>query len=214
MIGAAKGLRRDKTSSFPSRAVVCAVVYSRFLFGDGFWGWVGGGLLVVGTAWARCFVGAHWPSDCLIGGVVGWVVVSVGSWVEGLLDGGCCGGLRWWGRAVVGVGVSYAVTLVSMCGFWVKCAYVYGLLFAAATFRFVWLCEGGLDLGRRAVLSWGEFAVMAGGFGCLLAFGMATRGLKSVGVKIGVFSVVYWGSLGLVLYWRMFGGSVIDVVPP
>ena len=80
MVARARGFSKDPTTSFPSRAVTCGTVYATLI---GFsvinrnsdmdrllqeFSWVL--LLVVfavtlSTAWARVYLGAHYPSDCI-----------------------------------------------------------------------------------------------------------------------------------------------------
>lgn len=81
MVARARGFSKDPTTSFPSRAVTCGTVYATLI---GFsvlnrnsdmdsllqeFSWLL--LLVVfavtlSTAWARVYLGAHYPSDCII----------------------------------------------------------------------------------------------------------------------------------------------------
>jgi len=80
MVARARGFSKDPTTSFPSRAVTCGTVYATLI---GFsvinrnsdmdsllqeFNWLL--LLVVlavtgSTAWARIYLGAHYPSDCI-----------------------------------------------------------------------------------------------------------------------------------------------------
>lgn len=94
MVQRAKAIRRDKTSSFPSRAVVCAVVFSWLIA----WGaaseglihnpvnsialWVGIACVATLTAFARINVGAHYPSDTVLGFVLGCLVIRLGTRLE------------------------------------------------------------------------------------------------------------------------------------
>lgn len=87
MVRRAAKVRRDATSSFPSRAVTCAVVYAfavcyllqEYWLGWGFAWWMP--LLFVGSALlaslARVSLGVHYPSDCLLGVVQGGVIVAL-----------------------------------------------------------------------------------------------------------------------------------------
>jgi len=91
MVDRAVKCRSDKTSSFPSRAVTCAVVYS---FGISWsyyvhyekektlelewWMPLLGLVLVFATSFARVNLGAHYPSDCLAGALQGMLVSGVG----------------------------------------------------------------------------------------------------------------------------------------
>lgn len=166
MSGRALPIRQDRTSSFPSRAVVCAVVFS-WLVGQSlelenvlpyplprFQLWVG--IIVVSalTAFARINVGAHYASDTLFGFLLGLFVINLGSRHESLwqITGGCTihqavvisKGFTKLSilKLVMSTIVAYGMTLVSIRGFWVKCSYVYGLLLSSAAFRAAFLCTG------------------------------------------------------------------------
>jgi len=89
--------KRDRTSSFPSRAVLCAVVYA-YLLAHVFHAPQGvpfpllalfvvlAGLL---AAIARIFVGAHYASDCLAGFVLGCAFCAIGHLLSRAVDAGC-----------------------------------------------------------------------------------------------------------------------------
>mmetsp|Transcript_10774 Transcript_10774/g.22922 ORF Transcript_10774/g.22922 Transcript_10774/m.22922 type:complete len:506 (-) Transcript_10774:30-1547(-) len=86
MLGRAKGVRKDPTSSFPSRGVACAIVFPvMILFAIeqerrahiALWIYVSAVLVtVVFTTFARVNVGAHYPSDVLGGLVLGAFVLA------------------------------------------------------------------------------------------------------------------------------------------
>ena len=87
-LGSAK--RIDKTSSFPSRAVTAAVVYTFIglyayhyhLTDNHEIAWWEPLLLVVMAAWAgwsRVLTGSHYPSDCLIGFFQGALICALGT---------------------------------------------------------------------------------------------------------------------------------------
>jgi len=93
MVNRAQMIKRDTTSSFPSRAVSCATVYS-FV---GIWAYVYftappdgpipfkwwmpvffmGSVLI--STFARINLGVHYPSDCIAGFVQGLVVCAIGT---------------------------------------------------------------------------------------------------------------------------------------
>jgi len=85
MLGRARKLRKDSTSSFPSRAVTCGVVYG-FILGqmtnlkDPAWDIIIPCAVVFGAlaAFARIYLGAHYPSDCLVGYLSGIVACAIG----------------------------------------------------------------------------------------------------------------------------------------
>lgn len=97
MQGRAIQVKRDKTSSFPSRAVVCAVVYaygfSHLFFPPGSVPvWLYSTLVVffsLGAAISRIFVGAHFASDCLVGFLLGAAFCGIGSGLSAALQTGC-----------------------------------------------------------------------------------------------------------------------------
>lgn len=315
MSGRAVGLRRDSTSSFPSRAVVCAVVFpivslrayaaeaayrtaaaSYVTAGSGILaagrqaelaaaatalaaatsaadaharGWGPAALLwrlspsgstsavhtlsslslissfVLLTAWSRVHVGAHYPSDAGAGALFGALISSVGSWAHDLWGrSGCAtatGACYYAPHAVnltsetvwarlpyrglgIAIAVSYGVTLASFKGFWVKCSYVYGLLFSCVTLRWVLLCPvGGTAAAPAAALpplpvqTVGGHVVVVAVFGALLAFGMATRGLRGM-FRLVNFTVTYFGSLVFIVAWRLrhaapeMGGPTVRAV--
>ncbi|KAL0234752.1 hypothetical protein PCE1_001788 [Barthelona sp. PCE] len=89
MTGRAKKVIDTKTSSFPSRAVLCSVIYLYFIVyflqyqshdADVIikW-WIP--IIVVAviflSGWARVQLGVHYPSDCLVGGLLGIVCVGI-----------------------------------------------------------------------------------------------------------------------------------------
>lgn len=259
MSSRAAAFRKDATSSFPSRAVICAVVFGWLAFATvtvegGTWNiarpvaWTAVVLFSIMTALARIMVGAHYPSDTLCGFAVGLLVLKYGVWLETLWSRlGCpivaIGGselgsssvtsllsplqvikptisgssyiissyrdlllLTPYRRLVGAIAGSYMATLASLTGFWVKCSYVYGLLLAAATFRFVFLGQDGTGvlLPHKAQVPSGvwEFALAVWPFVCLLGLGMGTRG-KGGYVRILSFSIIYFGVLGTLLVRRI-----------
>ena len=172
MVKRAIRVRKDKTSSFPSRAVTCAVVYGALLAVA-----ISSsssspfplilpicGLFAALAAAARVIVGAHYPSDCVVGLVAGVVITSIG-WgmyagevgvcgaCTSALDGGCYDRtshpisasnipLNWLVPAL-GVAVSSVVLALLACPplyFWTKSSYVLGVLVPCIVFRLSFLC--------------------------------------------------------------------------
>lgn len=83
--------KRTTTSSFPSRAVACSVVYSfcicyaAWSFGGGdslylAWLWMPAliVLFVLLSSWARVYLGVHYPSDCVVGAALGAMICGAG----------------------------------------------------------------------------------------------------------------------------------------
>jgi membrane-associated phospholipid phosphatase len=102
--GRAVSFRKDTTSSFPSRAVVCSVVFSWLAIMclrldpsnsagtammptslvQGIFLWSVVGLSAGMAAFARIIVGAHYPSDTVCGFFLGLVVIRLGVQLEQL----------------------------------------------------------------------------------------------------------------------------------
>ena len=91
-------VKRDKTSSFPSRAVLCAAIYA-YSFCHLFWQephtlplwfWPPFVLLFsLGAAISRIFVGAHFASDCLAGFLLGLAGCLFGTLVNDVIQDVC-----------------------------------------------------------------------------------------------------------------------------
>lgn len=239
MVSRALPVRRDKTSSFPSRAVVCAVVFSWLIA----WSAAREGILAAPlptlplwvailcvaalTAFARINVGAHYPSDTVLGFLLGCVVVRIGTRLEDAWRAACDPSVAYStadhvtsisrtallvqlvlsrGFLVVTV-LSYLMTLVSIQGFWVKCSYVYGLLMSSAAFRATYLCSplppsasGVSHIVEHGSLS--RHMKAAAPFAFLLLFGMITRGRKGP-FRVVAFTLIYLGALIAMLTWRL-----------
>jgi len=252
MSGRALPIRQDRTSSFPSRAVVCAVVFS-WLIGQSLFAenilqyhlpssklWAGIISVAALTAFARINVGAHYASDTIVGFFLGLVVINIGSNIERYWQASGCvledayatnSNLAAGTATVASINpfpyirfffstlLAYALTLISIQGFWVKCSYVYGLLLSCATFRACFLCvskkggnininnnnnnmltssllrvdnHGSIQTHARAILLFLTF----------LIFGMATRGNKGR-FRYIVFTLIYFGTLTCIMYWRL-----------
>lgn len=263
MASRALPFRRDKTSSFPSRAVVCGVVFTYLAIAvprlaspalaasAPASAAAAIALSAAAAAVARVAAGAHYPSDCLCGVALGVAIVNLGAGVEvRWLNAGCAvvasaaqsaartlpaplsmtsrfhhlhfpdlplpesvtvaswANLRThvsYTRLLVCLGASYVLTLLSIAGFWVKCSYVYGLLLAPATFRYVFLASAATGLSARSVaehaplLDQGRTALWFVG---VLAFGMATRGKKGP-FRVFAFTAVYFSTLYLIMSYRL-----------
>jgi membrane-associated phospholipid phosphatase len=98
----AKKSRRNETSSFPSRAVTCAVIYGLLaahvaVFGPraspaaslpGAWYALVLGITLL-VSFARVHLGVHFPSDCLFGAAQGALVAAVGTAAAAAVQRGC-----------------------------------------------------------------------------------------------------------------------------
>lgn len=267
MSGRGKGFRKDKTSSFPSRAVVCGVVFAWLAVSCVAVEQVGSsGSLPVNMSWfavvvlgalasiSRVCVGAHYPSDCLCGFILGVAILKMGGKLEtAWLRVGCrslsstiqavgedvsatvgplsltapkyfshipssavsttlaiqslspFGGQVPWPRLMLSIALSYLLAVASVAGFWVKCGYVYGLLFSMATFRYVFLAAAATGAAVPGVMEHGSFGrhvKITSVFLGWLALGMATRGKKGV-FRLIAFTIIFFGTLGTVLWCRM-----------
>jgi len=235
--GRAKKVRTDSTSSFPSRGVICGIVFpisamyaieqetgnkfSPLLFT------VVAIISVICTSFARVNVGAHYPSDTIFGILLGAVVQAVGFWSLGVWDrlgspshpksmyatdpgGFIIVGAIWsrlpLGRLIVSAVVSFAVTIITMRSFWLKCNYVYGLLLSSFTFRVVFLSASAFRAGTSLapvptqgllVHLWASFWGLL-----LLGYGMLTRGKKGKW-RIVNYLLLYSSSLSVMLWFRL-----------
>jgi hypothetical protein len=83
-------VRQDKTSSFPSRAVTCAVVYGYFISdvvtGDGATTWrfvlIAAAICTfcaLSASFSRIYFGVHYASDCVGGIFMGTLISTIGS---------------------------------------------------------------------------------------------------------------------------------------
>lgn len=231
-------IRRDKTSSFPSRAVVCAVVFSWLVLDslavEGILStplsvsirWTAIIAVASLAAFARINVGAHYPSDTLFGFVLGCIVLTLGARIEQMWRTQCGFPdtlsssssrrtevmISSWRqffslsttRPFIGVTlISYAMTLISIQGFWVKCSYVYGLLMASIAFRATYVC--GNMTSVAPVMVHGSMSRHIGGatmFCLLLIFGMATKGKKGP-FRVIAFSLIYFFTIVGIVFWRL-----------
>ncbi|GAM21850.1 hypothetical protein SAMD00019534_050250 [Acytostelium subglobosum LB1] len=99
MVHRAKTVKKDMTSSFPSRAVTCSVVYS-FAFIWGLLYYTGGPsfqwwmpflfiVMIALSSFARINLGVHYPSDCAAGVLQGALVCLIGTGLRSLDISGC-----------------------------------------------------------------------------------------------------------------------------
>jgi hypothetical protein len=164
----AVALRQDRTSSFPSRGVTCALVYpvalGRAMLDRNFsTGQKAGALwvsavygaaliLTMATAWARVHLGVHFPSDAVGGLLQGMLVLSVTQdrlyefclerrSFQALFGVPRCrlDGLRLLGMSALGVGLLVLAELPGL-QLWGKASYVFGALWALNALRASGLC--------------------------------------------------------------------------
>jgi len=159
--------KRDKTSSFPSRGVVCSVVFCFLLSDMSRWDhpvWLT--LVVVfvslSTCFSRLYLGAHFLSDVVSGLILGFLLVFLSrvlldNWWSSmgcdiLTNPGTC-----YGQAsifqllfskliplTILTIILWCLTLVSTCRpllFWSKSALAFGLLFPPLLYRCLFLCN-------------------------------------------------------------------------
>ncbi|KAA8491453.1 hypothetical protein FVE85_2468 [Porphyridium purpureum] len=212
MVYRAEGVRKDKTSSFPSRASACSLVFPLLMlkayeqfsgsaaqpvlaFGFvGFW--------IVCTAFARVNVGAHYPSDIIAGLVMGAMV-----WQSGLaltrsmsvLDSVMRAVLPLELRFVVGACASFATNIVFMEHFWAKCSFVFGMLLAAMTYDMTF--EPLALRGAAAASSHGSAALAIITAMVILAYGMFAHKRKGFAWQLIVFTQIFFVSLAYMLYF-------------
>lgn len=178
-------VRKDKTSSFPSRAVTCAIVYGVLISAalsstnesDSI-NWLITIIisLVFATlaSMARVIVGAHYPSDCVVGFISGTICSAIGTGLYALQTSVCAPcivsahitqtrscyadsdaetlsaanpGVAWM-SILVGLLVA-SVWLFTMVTpplkFWTKASFVVAILVPCMIFRFAWLCPDAND---------------------------------------------------------------------
>ncbi len=181
--------KNDTTSSFPARAVLVAVVFSYAAvraarhwgpagerLDDSEWviahperimpwmAWTFAGS-VLATSFARVNLGAHYPSDCLVGAVLGVLVCLLSGIIRAADVGACmsCSAGACYSAAgsdrvldathflarvnlplVIGGAIASAVVAIGSAlpplYFWVKCHHVYGMLLPCILFRLTCLC--------------------------------------------------------------------------
>eukprot|EP00792_Barthelona_sp_PAP020_P004232 TRINITY_DN1980_c0_g1_i1.p1 TRINITY_DN1980_c0_g1~~TRINITY_DN1980_c0_g1_i1.p1 ORF type:complete len:420 (+),score=81.59 TRINITY_DN1980_c0_g1_i1:870-2129(+) len=173
MMKRARCLEETKTSSFPSRAVTCAVVYCygvlRYLnlYGNenvkiGFWlTFFACTCFFFAASWARVQLGVHYPSDCLMGAVLGMFSILFSSMISDIHKIMCldclhsCYSLHGstnvietmqdlnWNAVIMITLAGIGLTLWSVTPpvrFWFKCHCVYGMVFPCMAFLFSGLC--------------------------------------------------------------------------
>ncbi|KAL0221855.1 hypothetical protein RCL1_001709 [Eukaryota sp. TZLM3-RCL] len=185
MVGRASPHSSPKTSSFPSRAVTCAAVYSlswvvytesmsdRVFFKS--WTILFPLVCILLASLARIQIGAHYPSDCLIGAFNGIMAVAVGISLQYInsLDCGSCkddscyagkdspNEITWENRHLVNWSAFYLlliigiiITIISVVKpirFWCKCHLVYGMLLPSIAFDRACLCKALNPNGNAAL---------------------------------------------------------------
>eukprot|EP01132_Coremiostelium_polycephalum_P007866 gene7866-9683_t len=161
MVQRARVVKKDQTSSFPSRAVTCSVVYSfaivwavsyykhrsddsvviewwmPFLFI----------IMIALSSFARVNLGVHYPSDCVGGVIQGVLVCLIGTGLRKADILGCrsCWDYSCYASDVLCV-VIPIVSVMKPVDFWSKCDRVYGMLFPAAVFQLLLLCPKSYNL--------------------------------------------------------------------
>lgn len=229
--GRAKRVRVHDSSSFPSRAVVGAVVYSLWLltmFEDKDWShgsesndngkctspsWfpktIMGGVLVLfaalATSASRVVLGVHYPSDCIGGAILGFVIHLAGTGLTRLHLNSCdcCGksshsnilgstftltvGL------IVAVMVFYLLILPPL-EYWKKISHAGSLLFPCLIFVIAFLCPsftGASSLNTAPHLTLDNAVTAVFVTIVLTALGLASQRKKlqgSIPIQIGVFT--------------------------
>lgn len=236
MVGRALPIRHDTTSSFPSRAVVCAVTFSWLVASSlqieglvstslsPFLLWPIIMAMAALTAFARINVGAHYPSDTILGFLLGCFVVNMGARLDAWSSPLCLSSypsppliLTSWTsvlrhssyRTLFPITLlSYTITLISIQGFWLKCSYVYGLLLSSIAFRFTYICASPSSTSTAVVAqivhhpSFPRHVQATATIAALLVFGMLTRGKKGL-FRILTFTIIYFGALFAMISWRL-----------
>jgi len=234
-------IRKPKTSSFPSRAVCCGVVYV-FVVVYAYlyyvnevmkieWLWMSLLFIVVilGSTFARVYLGAHYPSDCLFGAVEGILICAIGTviWELDALgctsckDGKCYSpsgsdtqltyrnlvDMSLWPFVAV-VGASLIVTVLAVMKpihFWRKCDRALGLLLPCAAFQVGFLCPNGSETGCSLAAPempppyWAYLFAI----GVPVILLIIPTVLKSKNYTLN-FMILYSLTLGLLVTWRLF----------
>uniref|UniRef100_A0A7S0ZLG7 Phosphatidic acid phosphatase type 2/haloperoxidase domain-containing protein n=1 Tax=Timspurckia oligopyrenoides TaxID=708627 RepID=A0A7S0ZLG7_9RHOD len=219
MVGRGIGVRFDKTSSFPSRAAACAIVFPLMIFDAlnveydivASRGAVMLTLLltVLSAGFARINVGAHYPSDIVGGVFLGWIAWAIGRvmiFAYGLIAAlfGTFTPLEF--RLPLAVIASFATTHLFMERFWAKCSFVFGLLFAALTFDFCFVLGEKYGSQLLRPLSVPTLPLVLGAFVCglvLLGYGMKAHKKKGTNWQMILFAQEYCVSLAVLLAFRM-----------
>jgi membrane-associated phospholipid phosphatase len=230
-VGRALQVRRDKTSSFPSRAVTCAVVYAYFM-AYAFSGQLFSSATIPAilfsalcASFARVNLGVHYPSDCLFGVLQGVFTCLVGTGFsfavpmpeyrpEGpetpAISDWSSGGISW--TVIVmfyfsGVAVAL-LSVVPPVRFWQKSHHVFGMLFPSLCFQLTFLYRD-WALENSALR---EPAMPPPPFSYLVAIGL-TAFCTIVGAKfkgkgivsaVGAFSLLFWAVFLILSSWRLY----------
>jgi membrane-associated phospholipid phosphatase len=79
-----QGIYQPNNRSFPSghtATIVCALTLVMLHFRIRKWAW-GLVLIALAVGCSRIIVGVHWPLDVAVGGLIGWAVAIVGTWLS------------------------------------------------------------------------------------------------------------------------------------
>eukprot|EP01028_Stygiella_incarcerata_P011335 TRINITY_DN6359_c0_g1_i1.p1 TRINITY_DN6359_c0_g1~~TRINITY_DN6359_c0_g1_i1.p1 ORF type:complete len:391 (+),score=78.08 TRINITY_DN6359_c0_g1_i1:153-1325(+) len=242
MCGRALTVRKDRTSGFPSRAVSCSVVYtyaamlvveyskdeSNELWRYYWYTAVAFLVAVLGTTYARVHVGAHFPSDCLMGMIQGFVTSIAGTLLFHLdlykcapcHDNACYTSvhethIRWstlkkldWTvfMIITLVGIAFAIASAAPpLYFWVKSHLVFGVTFASLAFQLLFVCPScssyNISLPQpRCPHIWSYVYALCLGGSCVFV-GAKAKGKPFVSVItfVGLYAVVLLG----ISCWRL-----------
>uniref|UniRef100_A0A7S1TKD4 Phosphatidic acid phosphatase type 2/haloperoxidase domain-containing protein n=1 Tax=Erythrolobus australicus TaxID=1077150 RepID=A0A7S1TKD4_9RHOD len=213
MVGRARKIRGDKTSSFPSRAAACALVFPLLVlkalkveFGITV-SPVAQALVVsaciLSAGFARINVGAHYPSDIIAGVGMGMLVWWCGSALESVFGFACRVAATLIAsevRLLFAVIFSFVTTHVFLERFWAKCSFVFGLLLASLTHDFAFLPV--LEPVSVTSQSWPRICGKAVVGLLLLGYGMKAHKKKGAGWQMAVFAQMYLASLAILMLFR------------
>eukprot|EP01125_Pyxidicula_operculata_P009814 TRINITY_DN3230_c0_g1_i2.p1 TRINITY_DN3230_c0_g1~~TRINITY_DN3230_c0_g1_i2.p1 ORF type:complete len:222 (-),score=18.55 TRINITY_DN3230_c0_g1_i2:341-1006(-) len=186
------------------------------------------------VSFARVNLGVHYPSDCVAGAIMGILVCVIGKflWFADSYACGCNGDIEicyagdnvlvidpwnlsrinFWvlAGALVGQLLFSVLMVVKPLKFWVKFGSVFGFLFPALTFRFVFLCPVGelsASLARPYVMyststfpHWWALIYALGA--CLIGMGVGMKLQKKCNMVVFVgYWIFYTGAISV---WRLF----------
>jgi membrane-associated phospholipid phosphatase len=235
-------VRKDRTSGFPSRAVSCSVVYSYTAMliveysideSNELWRWhwytiVTFLMAVLGATYARVHVGAHFPSDCLMGVVQGIVTSIAGTLLfhldlykcapchnnacytsvhETHIEWSTLKKLDWTVFMIITlVGVAFAIASAAPpLYFWAKSHLVFGVTFASLAFQLLFVCPScssyNISLPQpRCPHIWSyAYALCLGGSCVFLGARAKGKPLVSVITFVGLYVAVLLG----ISCWRL-----------
>ena len=247
MVKRAACLRRDTTSSFPSRAVSCAVVYSYgflslvyFHLGIRDYHGIITGLEVLETSivatvvilvavflssYCRCYLGCHYPSDCMLGAIQGGIICVISfllysfsiadcfscsfgqcytSQVPGATLYGAAGHFNWFLFTTM-VLVFLLLTVIALSPpllFWNKCHHAMGMLFPCIVVQQTLLCPANNNAWSLAPPPYYNLASLFYGAALSItatAIGMFVPKKFALISYIFLFGFVYLG----ISFWRV-----------